>query len=132
MLNRIGRHVVQFARQGGGLRSNTMTREHSDEEAAVAGDGTRPRQHAGAGLLAQVRDLPAREAHSARLEAALLDATRLLQGMHERLAPPNAEQRDMLGRCDALLARAPRPRAQGGRTSPGTACSRSSASGSRS
>ena len=60
---------------------------------------------AAAGFLTQIRAAPMRDAQSVRLEAALLDAARTLQGLRERLAPTD-EQRDMLGRCDALLARA--------------------------
>jgi len=48
--------------------------------------------------------LPARDAQSATLEAALLDSARALRALHERLAESDDELRDMLGRCDALLA----------------------------
>jgi len=56
--------------------------------------------------LAEIPALPSRDAQSVQLEAALLDCARTLQALHQRLSPPNDEQRDMLGRCDALLARA--------------------------
>ncbi len=46
-----------------------------------------------------------RDAQAARLEAALVDAARMLQVLRER-GPLTDEQRDMLGRCDALLSRA--------------------------
>jgi hypothetical protein len=62
-------------------------------------------QSAVAGFLTQIRGAPMREAQSVRLEAALVDAARTLQGLRQRLTLSD-EQRDMLGRCDALLARA--------------------------
>jgi len=73
-----------------------------------AGDaaGTQPAPVAGAGLLPSMGDWPARDAQSATLEAALLDHARALQALHEKFAAAGGEVGDMLGRCDALLARA--------------------------
>ncbi len=56
-------------------------------------------------FLTLIRAAPMRDAQSARLEAALVSAARVLQALRERL-PAGDEQRDMLARCDALLARA--------------------------
>lgn len=67
---------------------------------------TRPASAAGAGLLPSLGDWPARDAQSAALEAALLDSARVLQALKERLAGDTGDLNDMLGRCDALLARA--------------------------
>ena len=67
---------------------------------------TRPAPSGGAGLLPSLGDWPARDAQSAALEAALLDSARVLQALHERFLADAGELRDMLGRCDALLARA--------------------------
>jgi hypothetical protein len=67
---------------------------------------TRQASPAGAGLLPSLGDWPARDAQSAALEAALLDSARILQALHERLAGDTGDLHDMLGRCDALLARA--------------------------
>ncbi|MCU0764523.1 MAG: hypothetical protein MUF32_00480 [Burkholderiaceae bacterium] len=61
---------------------------------------------AGARLLPSLGDWPARDAQSAALEAALLDSARAVQALHERFAGTTGELHDMLGRCDALLARA--------------------------
>ncbi len=66
---------------------------------------TRP-AGAGAGFLPSMADWPARDAQSAPLEAALLDGARALRALRERLADGSGELQDMLGRCDALLARA--------------------------
>jgi hypothetical protein len=47
-----------------------------------------------------------RDAQAATLEAALLDSARTLRALHERHGADLGEMRDLLGRCDALLARA--------------------------
>lgn len=67
---------------------------------------TRPAPVANARLLPSMAEWPARDAQSAALEAALLDSARALRALHERLADEAGELHDMLGRCDALLARA--------------------------
>lgn len=66
---------------------------------------TRPAA-AGAAFLPALGEWPARDAQSAALEAALLDSARVLQALRERPVADGGELRDMLGRCDALLARA--------------------------
>jgi hypothetical protein len=77
--------------------------DHSDNVVAAAAvqAATAPQ-----GFSAQIRAVPGRDAQSLRLEAALLDAARMLQALRQKLAPPSDEQRDMLGRCDELLTRA--------------------------
>lgn len=67
-------------------------------------DARAPESARPAGLLTQIRAAPRRDAQDLRLEVALVDSARTLQALRERLAP-NDEQRDMLGRCEALLAR---------------------------
>lgn len=78
--------------------------DHSDNKAAA--QAVREADDAPPGFLAQVRAAPAGDAQSIRLEAALVDAARVLQALRERLALPTEEQRDMFARCDELLARA--------------------------
>lgn len=58
-----------------------------------------------AAFLTQIRAARTRDAQAVRLEAALVDSARRLQALREHLAPTD-EQRAMLGRCEALLARA--------------------------
>jgi uncharacterized membrane protein YidH (DUF202 family) len=60
----------------------------------------------GAAFLARVGGTYAGDASATHLEAALVDTSRRLQALRERLPQPSAEQRDMLARGDALLARA--------------------------
>jgi len=56
--------------------------------------------------LPKIEPLPGRDAQSAALEAALLDAARMLAALRERPAAADPQVRDMLARCDALLVRA--------------------------
>lgn len=57
-------------------------------------------------VLPKVEPLPARDAQAATLEASLLDTARMLAALRERPAAADPQVRDMLARCDALLARA--------------------------
>jgi|APFre7841882590_1041340.scaffolds.fasta_scaffold09422_1 hypothetical protein len=81
-----------------------MTDKPNDNPGDAA--DTHPAPAAGAGFLPSLGEWPARDAQSAALEAALLDSARALQALHERFATESGELHDMLGRCDALLARA--------------------------
>ena len=92
-----------------------MTEEHMDEMAAVSTTGAAPGNAPAVATATQGRagpalppplGLSARDAQSATLEAALLDSARTLQGLQERFDASEGDIRDMLGRCDALLARA--------------------------
>lgn len=65
-----------------------------------------PAAATGPGFLPSLADWPARDAQSAALEAAVLESARELRALRERLGGDGGELRDMLGRCDALLARA--------------------------
>jgi hypothetical protein len=60
----------------------------------------------GNAFLTQIGSAQAGDASAAHLEAALIDTSRKLQALRERLTQPSDEQRDMLARGDALLARA--------------------------
>jgi hypothetical protein len=73
-----------------------------DDNAAVA----QPRPTAAAEAMPKVEPLPARDAQSATLEAALLDCARTLAALRQRPASTEPDAREMLDRCDALMARA--------------------------
>jgi hypothetical protein len=77
----------------------------SDIQASAAALEAAVTQPASSAFAAQIRAAPTRDAELMRLEAASLEAARLLQSIRERLQPPTGEQRDMLARCDELLAR---------------------------
>jgi len=80
-----------------------MTETSNDDKAAAAEP---PAAATSTTFLPPTDRWPARDAQSATLEATLLDSARALQALHERFASESGELHDMLGRCDALLARA--------------------------
>ncbi len=72
----------------------------------TAVDPPKPQTAAQTDFSTQIRGPYVRDARGVRLQADLLESGAALQALRELLRQPTAEQRDMLARCDALLAHA--------------------------
>ncbi len=102
MLNRTAQ--AEGSAEHGAYGSPSMTERQNDQaDTAVPSIAAAP---SGTPFLTQIGSARAGDATAAHLEAALIDASRTLQALRERLTQPSDAQRDMLARSDTLLARA--------------------------